>query len=150
MPIHELHHVLVRGDDVDVMAERAVVRAERADDVVSLVAFGVDDGNAKGLERAADIGLLLNQVGRGLGAVGLVAGVLGGLKLLCLNVELLHVLQLAGDLMPQQWRADVVDRGKVRGWKSARSLLIMFTKTYVAAVGMPVRVVIGRERCMAW
>ena len=36
------------------------------------------------------------------------------------------------------------------GAKSFRNLLIMFTNTYVAAVGIPVRVDIGRDRCIAW
>src|SRR5207248_11092800 len=36
------------------------------------------------------------------------------------------------------------------GWKSSRSLFSMFTNTYVAAVGMPVRVDMGRCRAMAW
>ena len=38
---------------------------------------------------------------------------------------------------------------KYSGWKSRRSLLIMLTKTKVAAVGTPLRVDMGRCRCIA-
>ena len=56
----ELHHVLVRRDDVDVVAERGELVRERADDVVGLEAFVVKDGDAEGFERAADVRLLLD------------------------------------------------------------------------------------------
>ena len=39
---------------------------------------------------------------------------------------------------------------KYSGRKSRRSLLIMLTKTKVAAVGTPERVDMGRCRCIAW
>ena len=78
--VDELHHVLVGGDDVDVVAERGELAGEGADDVVGLEALVVEDGDAEGFERAADVGLLLDEVGRGLGAVGLVAAVLDGLE----------------------------------------------------------------------
>ena len=91
------------------------MQREGADDVVGLEALVVEDGDAEGLERAADVGLLLDEVGRGLGAVGLVAAVLDGLELLGLDVELLDVLHLRGHLVAMDGSADVVDRGEVLG-----------------------------------
>ena len=62
--VDELHHVLVGGDDVDVVAERGELAGEGADDVVGLEALVVEDGDAEGFERAADVGQLLGEVGR--------------------------------------------------------------------------------------
>ena len=73
--VDELHHVLVGGDDVDVVAEGGELAGEGADDVVGLEALVVEDGDAEGFEGAADVGLLLDEVGGRLGAVGLVAAV---------------------------------------------------------------------------
>ena len=42
--------------------------------VVCLEALVVEDGDAEGFECAADVGLLLDEVGWRLGAVGFVAG----------------------------------------------------------------------------
>ena len=78
--VDELHHVLVGGDDEDVVAECGELAGESADDVVGLEALVVEDGDAEGLEGAADVGLLLDEVGRRFGAVGLVAAVLDGLR----------------------------------------------------------------------
>ena len=113
--VDELHHVLVGRDDVDVVAERGELAGEGADDVVGLEAFVVEDGDAEGLEGAADVGLLLDEVRRRLGAVGLVAAVLDGLELLGLDVELLDVLHLRGHLVAMDGGAYVVDGGEVLG-----------------------------------
>jgi hypothetical protein len=111
----ELHHVLVGGDDVDVVAEGGELVRERADDVVGLEAFVVEDRDAEGLEGAADVGLLLDEVGRGLGACGLVAGVLGSFELLGLDVELLDIFELQGHLVAMDGCAYVIDGGEVLG-----------------------------------
>ena len=113
--VDELHHVLVGGDDEDVVAECGELAGERADDVVGLEALVVEDRNAEGLERAADVGLLLDEIGRSFGAVGLVAAVFDGLERLGLDVELAHVLKLRGELVAMDRCADVVDRREVFG-----------------------------------
>ena len=56
------------------------LQRERADDVVGLEALVAEDGDAEGFEGAADVGLLLGEVGGHLGAVGLVAGVVDRLQ----------------------------------------------------------------------
>ena len=63
--VDELHHVFVGADDVDVVAHGAELAGERADDVVGFVALVVEDGDAEGFEGAADVGLLLDEVGPG-------------------------------------------------------------------------------------
>jgi hypothetical protein len=68
--------------------ERGELRAEGADDVVGLEALVAEDGDAEGLERAADVGKLLGEVGGHLGAVGFVAGVVDLLELLGFDVPL--------------------------------------------------------------
>ncbi len=73
--VDELHHVLVVGDDEDGVAIGGGPAGEGADDVVSLVALGFDDGNAEGFEGAADVGNLLQKIRGRLGAIGLVASV---------------------------------------------------------------------------
>ena len=113
--VDELHHVLVGRDDEDMMAERGELTGERADDIVGLVALVVEDGDPKGFERAADVRLLLDEVGRRFSAVGFVAGVLGGFELLRLDVELFDVLELLREGVAVDGRADVVDSCEVLG-----------------------------------
>ena len=109
----ELHHVLVGGDDKNVVAQRGELVAERADDVVGLEAFVAEDGDAEGFERAADVGELLGEVGGHLGAVGLVAGVVDLLELLGLDVPLAQRLHLAGALVAEDGAGEVVDGGEI-------------------------------------
>ncbi len=97
------------------MAERRQLAGEGADDVVGFEALVEDDGDAEGFEGAADVGLLLDEVGWGFGAIGFVAAVLGGFELLGFDVELLDVLELAGELVPVHGAADIVDGGEVLG-----------------------------------
>ena len=94
---------------------RTQLAGKRADDVVGLEALVVEDGDAEGFKGAANVGLLLDEVGRGLDAVGLVAAILDRLEGLGLDVELLHVLELAGELVAVDGGADVVDGGEVLG-----------------------------------
>ena len=105
------------------VAERGEFAGERADDVVGLEALVVEDGDAEGFEGAADIGLLLDEVGRGLDAVGLVAAVLDGLELLGLDVELADVLHLRGHLVAMDGGAYVIDRSEVLGLKVLAQLV---------------------------
>ncbi len=86
---------------------------ERADDVVGLEALVGEDGDAEGLERAADVGQLLGEVGGHLGAVGLVAEVVDLFELLRLDVELLDRLHLLGALVAEDGAGEVVDRREV-------------------------------------
>ncbi len=97
------------------VAERGELAGEGADDVVGLEALVVEDGDAEGFEGAADVGLLLDEVGWGLGAVGLVAAVLDGFEGLGFDVEFLDVLHLRGHLVAVDGRAYVVDGGEVLG-----------------------------------
>ena len=73
----ELEHVLVARDDDDVEALLLGAAGDGADDVVGLEAGVLEDGDAHGFEDAADVGNLVEEVGRRLGAVGFVLGELG-------------------------------------------------------------------------
>ena len=72
--VDQLEHVLVAGDDDHFAAGRFGAAGDGADHVVGLEAGVFEHGNAHGLQQAADVGDLLQQVGRGLRAVGLVLG----------------------------------------------------------------------------
>ena len=97
------------------VTQGAQLAGKRADDVVGLHALVEEDGDAEGFEGAADVGLLLDEVGGRFDAVGLVATVLDGLEGLGLDVELLDVLELAGELVAVDGGAYVVDGGEVLG-----------------------------------
>jgi len=97
------------------VAERRELTGEGADDVVGLEALVEEDGDAEGFERSADVGLLLDEVGRGFGAVGLVSAVLDGFEGLGFDVELLDVLELGGLGVAVNGGSDVVDGGEVLG-----------------------------------
>ena len=108
----ELHHVLVGGDDEDAVAERGELRGERADDIVCLEALVAEDGDAEGLQRAADVGELLDEVGGRLGAVGLVAGVVHLVELLRLRIPPAQRLHLTSALVAEDRAVQVVDGGQ--------------------------------------
>ena len=78
------------------VAEGGKLAGEGADDVVGFETFVEEDGDAESFEGSANVGMLLNKVGRRGCAVGLVAAVYGGFEFLSFNVELLDVLHLAG------------------------------------------------------
>ena len=109
----QLHHVLVAGDDEDRVAIIGGLAGERADDVVGLEALGLEDGNAKGLERAADVGKLLRQIGGHLGAVGLVALVLDVNVGLRLGVELAVAGHGCRLLVAERWSREIEGSGQV-------------------------------------
>ena len=111
--VDELHHVLVGGDDVDVVSLLGEAAGEGADDVVGFVAGEVEDGNVEGFEGAADVGLLLGEVWRSFGAGGLVAGVVDLFKLLGLDVELLDGLHLGRFFVAVHGGSALVDGGEV-------------------------------------
>ena len=111
--VDELHHVFVGRDDEDLVTKGCELAGESADDVIGFEAFVVEDGNAKGFECATDVGLLLDEVGWRFGAVGFVATVLGGFKLLSLNVELFDIFELGCELVAVDGSSYVVDRRKV-------------------------------------
>ena len=75
---HQLQHVLVAGNDDHFAAGRFGAPGQRADHVVGLEARVFQHGNPHGIQQAADVGDLLQQVGRRLHAVGLVIGELFG------------------------------------------------------------------------
>ena len=83
------------------VAERRELAGEGTDDVVGFEALVVEDGDAEGFEGASNVGLLLDEVGGCLGAVGLVALVDDGLEGLGLDVELLDVFELGGALVTE-------------------------------------------------
>ncbi len=109
----ELHHVLVAGDDEDLMVMLGGLARERADNVVGLEALGRKDGNAQRLQRAADVGNLAAQVvGHGL-AVGLVALIGDFLEGLRLGVPLAQRAEAASALIAKDLAAQVEDGGEV-------------------------------------
>ena len=59
----ELQHVLVARDDDDFAAGLGGLPAEGADDVVRFKAGVLEDGDAQGVEQAADVGDLLSRSG---------------------------------------------------------------------------------------
>ena len=111
--VYELHHVFVGGDDEDFVAQGGEFAGERADDVVGFKAFIKEDGDAEGFEGAADVGLLLDEIGRSLGAVGFVATVFDGLEGLGFDVELFDVLHLRGHFVSMDGSTNVVDGGEI-------------------------------------
>ena len=113
----ELQHVLVAGDDEDGVRGGGGFAGEGADDIVGLVAFELEDGNAIGFEGAADVGDLLDEVGRHFGAVGLVALVLLFFERLGLEVELADGGDGLGLLVADGGGADIEDGGEVLGGK---------------------------------
>jgi hypothetical protein len=111
--VDQLHHVLVRGDNEHLVPGLCELAGEGADDVVGLEALVGEDGDAEGLERAADVGQLLGKVGGHLGAIGLIAEVVDLFELLRLEVELLDRLHLLGALVAEDGAGEVVDGGEV-------------------------------------
>ncbi len=98
------------------MAERGETRGERADDIVGLEALVAEDRDAEGFQRATDVGELLDEVGRRLDAVGLVAGVVHLVELLRLRVPAAQRLHLACALVAEDGAVQVVYGGqKLRG-----------------------------------
>jgi hypothetical protein len=71
----ELEGVPVAGDDQDVHAVGLRLGGQRGDDVVGLEALGADDRHPQRVEHLADQRHLALEVGRRLGAAGLVVGV---------------------------------------------------------------------------
>ena len=114
----QLHHVLVAGDDEDLVLLLGGLAGQGADHVVGLEALGLKDGNAQRLERAADVGNLAAQVfGHGF-AIGLVALVADLVEALRLRVPLAQRAHGARALVAEDLAAHVEDRGKVAAAQS--------------------------------
>jgi hypothetical protein len=109
----QLHHVLVAADDEDLVLLAGGLAGEGSDHVVGLEALGLQDGNAQGLEGAADVGNLAAQVFGHRGAIGLVALVAHLVEALRLAVPLAQWLHGAGALVAEDLAAHVEDGGKV-------------------------------------
>ena len=69
--VHQLQHVLVARDDYNIRDFGGAI-GQRADHIVRLEARELQNRNAHGFERAADVGNLFTEVGRHLSAVGFV------------------------------------------------------------------------------
>src|ERR1700743_1981197 len=95
-----------------------------ADDVVGLETFGLQDGNAKGLERPADEGQLLSQVRGHLGPVCFVTTVVDLIKGLGFDVPLLHRGHAARALIAKNRTAYVEDGSKILPLKKTGQLLL--------------------------
>ena len=79
--VHQLQHVLVAGNDHHVHACRFGAACQSADDIVGFEARKLENGNPHGFENAPHERNLVEQIGRGLDAIGLVFG------------ELLHAMR---------------------------------------------------------
>ncbi len=113
--VDELHHVLVAGNYEDGMRCGRGFAGESADDIVGLEAGEFEDGDAVGLEGAADVGNLLGKIlGHG-GAVGFVSLVFDLGEGLGLDVELADGSDGFGLLVAEGGGGDVEDSGEVRG-----------------------------------
>ena len=73
--VHELHQVLVEGDDGHLVSRFGSTAGDRAEHVVRLVARRLEDRDAVGLDQPADVRNLRAQVVRHRRAVRLVLGV---------------------------------------------------------------------------
>jgi len=69
---HELHHILVPGDDIDLEVRAGISGGQGADDVVGLHPLLLQDGDGKAAHHLPDAGQLGDQVRRDLPARGLV------------------------------------------------------------------------------
>ena len=81
---HQLHHVLVAGDDEDLVLPLRGLAGQRADHVVGLKTLGFQNRNAQRFKRTTDIGNLPAQVlghGFAIGLVALVANLFEALRL---------------------------------------------------------------------
>ena len=70
----QLQHVFIARDDHHFAARRFGAAGERADHIVGLEAGVFEHRNPHGVQQAANVGDLLQQVGRRFHAVGLVLG----------------------------------------------------------------------------
>ena len=79
-----MHHVLVAGDDEDVVTDLGGLAGESANDVVGLKPDGFKNGNAESLERAANVRNLAREVfghGSAISFVSFVTDIDEGLRL---------------------------------------------------------------------
>ena len=72
--IHQLEHVLVRGDDADLNAFLGCFAGEGPNEIVGLITGVLEDGDTHGGEQPLDDWKLLDKFGRSFGAGGLVSG----------------------------------------------------------------------------
>ena len=110
-----MQHVLVAGNHVDQVLLRGGFAGQSADDIVGFIAGEFEDGDAVGLERAANVRHLLHQLGGHLAAVGFVAVVLDFLESLGLDVELANLGDGFRFLITESGRSHVEYGGQVFG-----------------------------------
>ena len=113
--VHQLQHVFIAGDDVDRVRLGGGFFGERADHVVCLVAFGLQNRNAVSLQRSADVRDLLGQIAGHLGAIGLITAVSDLLKGLRLRVKLADVGDGFRLLVAEGSGADIEHGSKIFG-----------------------------------
>ncbi len=109
----ELHHVLVAGDDEDLVATLGSFAGQCADHVVGLEADSLENGNVQCLERAANVGDLAAKILWHRLALGLVALVAHLFEALRLGVPLAQRANGAGALVAKDCAAGVEDGGKI-------------------------------------
>ena len=106
---HQLQHVLIAGDDENRMRLRRCLPRQGADHVISLEAGIFQHRDAIGLDGAADVGQLLCQIGRHLGAVRLVASIFFFPESLRLDVEFADGGHGSAMGIAKGWRRHVED-----------------------------------------
>ena len=118
-----MHHVLVAGDDKDIVLLLRGLARQRADHIVRLKAFGLKNRNAQRLKRAANVGYLPAQIlWHGL-AIGLVALVVHILKALRLRIPLAQRADGACLLVAEDFAAHLEDSGEIFRRKVLAQLL---------------------------
>ena len=119
----QLQHVFIVRDHEDIVALFRGLPRQRADHIVGFETFGLQDGDAKGLQRPADEGQLLRQVRGHLGAVCFVAGVIELVEGLRLDVPFAHGGYAARALIAKDGTAHIEDGGKILRLKVAAELV---------------------------
>ena len=107
--VDQLHHVLVAGDDIDRMRGLGSFARQGADYVVGFESREFQDRNAIGLQRAPDVGHLLDQILRHGCAVGFVSLVFDFGEGLRLDIELTDFGDGVGLLIAERGSGDVED-----------------------------------------
>ena len=122
----ELQHILIAGDDHHLAVIGFGAAGKGADYVVGLEAWVFDHGDAHGVQKAADVGDLLQQVGRRFRAVGLIVGefhgAVGGLGAFvnCRHIGRLVLLgKLAQHIRKNEDRFGGKTRGSAHGRRGA-------------------------------
>ena len=108
-----MHHVLIAGNDIDGVRRFGGFAGEGADHVISLEACQLENRNAVGFERAANVRELLRQILRHGGAVGLVAFVFNLGESLRLDVEFADLGDCLGLLVAERRRGYIENGSQI-------------------------------------